>query len=155
MNKKIVVNNNEINGIYVNVNSDHFVINHKNNDIIKNKSFDDFCINTFAPPIRFHQEFEPNGVNVNIYSIVNRNKILLRTYERGVEAETGACGTGALSTMLAAYSLNEIDLPVTIIPPSKSPLTVDIEGEFPDKIKSLILEGNAEIKNEKEIEIPD
>lgn len=144
-----------INGTYVNVNSDHFVINYFDYKRLQEKPFDDFCIDTIAPPIRFHDDFKPRGVNVNIYLVKSRNELWLRTYERGVEAETGACGTGAISTMLTALSKNEIDLPVTIIPPSKSPLTVDIEGEFPMNIKSLILEGNAEIKLQIEIEIPD
>ncbi|MFC2129992.1 diaminopimelate epimerase [Bacteroidota bacterium] len=154
-NVKILVNNKNITGVYVNVNSDHFVINHTEAVPIQDESFDDFCIDTFASAIRFHEDFKPNGVNVNIYSVESRNKILLRTYERGVEAETGACGTGALSTMLASLSNDEIDLPVIIIPPSKSPLIVDIDGEFPDKIEYLVLEGNAEIKKQTEIEISD
>ena len=154
-NVKIIIDSNELNGTYVNVNSDHFVVNHLEADSIKNEPFDNFCIDTFASPIRFHKDFEPAGVNVNIYSIRSRKELWLRTYERGVEAETGACGTGALSTMLSALSNNEIDIPVTIIPPSKSPLTVDIQGKFPDKIEFLILEGSAEIKKQTEIEIPE
>jgi len=142
-----------IKGTYVNVNSDHFVVDYNKVEYIKDKTFDDFCIDTFASPIRFHRDFKPRGVNVNIYLPKSRKELWLRTYERGVEAETGACGTGALSTMLTAYSKGEIDLPVTIIPPSKSPLLADIVGEFPNKIQNLILEGNAEIKGETEIEI--
>ncbi len=144
-----------IEGTFVNVNSDHFVVNFNDIEKLKEKGFEDFCIDTFAPPIRFYEDFKPRGVNVNIYAIRSRKELWLRTYERGVEAETGACGTGALSTMLTALSKNEIDLPVTIIPPSKSPLIVDIQGEFPDKIEYLILEGNAEIKMQSEIEIED
>lgn len=142
-------------GTYINVNSDHFVTNYKDNPKLMEKAFDDFCIDTFAPPIRYHQEFAPRGVNVNVYLVKSRKELWLRTYERGVEAETGACGTGALSTMLTALSKNEIDLPVTIIPPSKSPLVVNIQGKFPDNIEYLILEGNAEIKKVTDIEIPD
>ncbi|MFH1049795.1 MAG: diaminopimelate epimerase [bacterium] len=154
-NVKVKIYEYTVEGTYVNVNSDHFVVNYNDVDKIKDKTFDDFCIDTFASPIRFHKDFQPRGVNVNIYSIHSRKELWLRTYERGVEAETGACGTGALSTMLTALIKDEIDLPVTIIPPSKSPLKVDIDGEFPDKIKFLFLEGNAEIKKQTEIEIPE
>ncbi len=142
-------------GIYVNVNSDHFVINYDKIKQTNKKSFFEFCVDTYAPSIRYHKAFEPRGVNVNFYDIETRQKIFLRTYERGVEAETGACGTGALSTMLAALMRKEIDLPVTIIPPSKIQLIADIEGEFPDNIKSLILEGSADIKKSTFIDIPD
>jgi diaminopimelate epimerase len=155
--KDIIVQiyNKKVKGTYVNVNSDHFVTNYEENPNLMEKSFDDFCIDTFASPIRFHEDFKPKGVNVNIYLIKSRKELWLRTYERGVEAETGACGTGALSTMLTALSKNEIELPVKIIPPSKSPLVVDVKGEFPDNIEYLVLEGNAEIKKVTEIEIPD
>lgn len=152
-NIKIQVKDNSYRGVYVNVNSDHYVINYDKLDTNNKKSFEDFCIDTCASPIRFHKDFEPNGVNVNFYYIESRQKLFLRTYERGVEAETGACGTGALSTMITALLNDEIDLPVTIIPPSKIPLIVDIEGEFPSNIKSLILEGSAEIKKSAFIDI--
>ena len=144
-----------LNGTYINVNSDHFCINYLDHPELKEKKFREFCIDTYAPEIRFNNTFYPNGVNVNFYKIVSRKKIDLRTYERGVEAETGACGTGALSTALSTLIRGLIDLPVTIVPPSKSPLIVDINGKFPNNIKNLILEGNAEIKLQTQINLPD
>jgi diaminopimelate epimerase len=51
--------------------------------------------------LRFDQRFHPGGVNVNFAKIVD-DRILVRTYERGVEDETLSCGTGVTATAIAA-----------------------------------------------------
>jgi diaminopimelate epimerase len=50
--------------------------------------------------IRHHKEFAPEGVNANFVQVVDAGTIRLRTYERGVEAETMACGTGSVASAL-------------------------------------------------------
>lgn len=56
--------------------------------------------------IRFHKQFQPAGTNVDFVEIMKEDRINIRTYERGVEAETLACGTGsAASAILANYKL--------------------------------------------------
>ena len=58
-----------------------------------------------GPKLRYHDRFAPAGTNVNFAQVKDENTILLRTYERGVEAETYACGTGAAATQLLANRL--------------------------------------------------
>ena len=55
--------------------------------------------------LRFHPHFAPAGTNVNFISVADRDALHLRTYERGVEDETYACGTGAAASALVANAL--------------------------------------------------
>ena len=50
--------------------------------------------------IRYHRQFEPEGTNVDFEKILEPDAIVIRTYERGVEAETLACGTGSVASAL-------------------------------------------------------
>lgn len=70
--------------------------------------------------------FQPEGINVNFAELANDKKIHMRTYERGVEEETLACGTGAVAVAIAAKELFKLSSPITIIPPSSEELVIDI-----------------------------
>ncbi|MFA7677636.1 MAG: diaminopimelate epimerase [Candidatus Omnitrophota bacterium] len=59
--------------------------------------------------IRFHKRFSPAGTNVNFVELLSSETIRIRTYERGVEAETLACGTGATaSAVVVDYVLSPL-----------------------------------------------
>lgn len=61
---------------------------------------DEVDVETLAPPIRYDKRFL-NGSNVNFVEILSEGKLKVRTYERGVEAETLSCGTGVTAAALA------------------------------------------------------
>jgi len=65
---------------------------------------DSVDVKTFGPLVEKHPLF-PNGTNVNFVEVVNRNRVKLRTWERGAGA-TLACGTGSCATAVASF-LNE------------------------------------------------
>lgn len=54
--------------------------------------------------IRYHKQFAPAGTNVNFIEVLDKNSIRVRTYERGVEGETLACGTGSVASALVFAS---------------------------------------------------
>lgn len=75
--------------------------------------------------LRLAAAFEPNGTNVDFAQFVPPNKVLLRTYERGVEAESGACGTGAVATAVVAVETKGLSLPLHVHTSQGFDLTID------------------------------
>jgi len=75
--------------------------------------------------IRHHPRFAPDGVNVNFVELLAPDKIAVRTYERGVEGETEACGTGACAAALAMNAQH----PIQIHFRSGDSLWVSVENE--------------------------
>ncbi len=78
----------------------------------------------FGPILRHHPRFAPAGVNVNVCCLED-GFLHIRTFERGVEAETLACGTGSVSSALVYWSLGRISPPVRLLTRSCEVLTVD------------------------------
>ena len=92
--------------------------------------------------IRFHKDFQPKGTNVNFVEVKNQNQIQVRTYERGVENETLACGTGSTASAIISCLLGYAKPPVRVKTSGGEILTVDFKKEQ-GKITSVTLEGEA------------
>ena len=75
--------------------------------------------------LRLSDAFAPNGTNVDFVQFLPAHKATIRTYERGVEAESGACGTGAVATAVVAVETKKMSLPVHIRTSQGYTLTVD------------------------------
>ena len=75
--------------------------------------------------LRLSDAFAPNGTNVDFVQFIPAHKALIRTYERGVEAESGACGTGAVATAVVAVETKKMSLPVHVRTSQGYTLTVD------------------------------
>lgn len=94
--------------------------------------------------IRSHRAFAPAGTNVNFISIKQDNTIAIRTYERGVENETLACGTGAIAGALVIASQFKTESPIRICTRSGEFLTIYfkvVDGFYGD----IYLEGDARV----------
>ncbi|MCK4352532.1 diaminopimelate epimerase [candidate division WOR-3 bacterium] len=68
----------------------------------------------FGQAIRFHPYFRKSGTNVNFTQIINKNKMFVRTYERGIEGETLSCGSGILSASIAGWLKGDLLSPIEI-----------------------------------------
>ena len=130
------INGQKITGDYIDTGVPHFVIFSKDNS-------QEDVYNT-GKIIRFHKEFAPRGTNVNFYTILDSHTISNRTYERGVENETLACGTGSTAAAIISGLHGLTHSPVNVRTKSGLILKVffDIAG---DEIKNVYLQGDAEV----------
>ena len=94
--------------------------------------------------IREHERFAPAGTNAMFVQPIDRRSFRIRSYERGVEDETLACGTGTTAAAVIGTVSGLFDQPVTGITRSGLPLTIHFERSG-DTISNVFLEGNAEI----------
>ena len=88
--------------------------------------------------IRHHEGFAPGGTNANFARVEPDGTLTVRTYERGVEAETMACGTGAAAVAVLAAERKWVSLPATVHCASGYDLLID------SALGICILTGNAE-----------
>ena len=94
--------------------------------------------------IRYHQEFAPDGANVNFIEINDEHCLSIRTYERGVEGETLACGTGSVAAALLASEYGKVSSPTRVITRSGESLTIYFKKED-GTFTEVFLEGGAVI----------
>ena len=105
---------------------------------------DQATIEQWGRLVRYHEQFEPAGTNVNFVRILDDRELLVRTYERGVEAETMACGTGVVAAAIVAARLGLCESPVDVTTTGGEQLTVQfrIDG---DTVTDVSLQGAARI----------
>ena len=94
--------------------------------------------------IRRHAHFQPAGTNVNFVRAVDRHALQVRTYERGVEDETLACGTGSVASVLIASARNFVDSPVAVTVRSGEVLTIFFE-KTKTGFAGIYLEGGTKV----------
>ena len=134
---------------FVDTGAPHLVI--KTNDILEYpakpdsfyKNIDDLPVYQFGKELRYSPDFAPDGTNVNFIQIEN-GEIIIRTYERGVENETLACGTGSVAAALISYVNDKLMPPIKLNVKSGDVLKVDFKIED-QKVRDLSLTGPAEV----------
>ena len=121
----------------------HFVNTGVPHVVIFWENLENLPIEKIAPKIRYHQMFAPSGTNVNFISIEKENSkkyIKIRTYERGVERETLACGTGSAAAGYICYKLGLISPPIEVLTKGGEILKIFIEKE--NGKEKIFLEGD-------------
>jgi diaminopimelate epimerase len=122
----------------------HFVNTGVPHVVLPVADLDAALVDQVGRTIRFHPLFQPAGTNVNFIRITGPQELRVRTYERGVEAETLACGTGSVAAALIASQLHALLSPIAVHPSSGETLTIYFEkqnGHF----RSVYLEGEAAV----------
>lgn len=87
-------------------------------------------VDALGRTFRYHARFAPAGTNVNFVAR-NKERLAIRTYERGVEAETMACGTGATAAAVVAVARGLAASPVQLTTRGGVPLRVQFSGDGP------------------------
>ena len=93
---------------------------------------------------RYHNDFKPAGTNANFIHIHSQELIEIRTYERGVENETLACGTGSIASAIVSATLGKVKSPVSVKTASGVVLKIHFDLEN-DSAKNVYLEGDARV----------
>jgi len=101
-------------------------------------------VKALGAKIRYHKRFKPKGTNVNFVGVIDKKNIKIRTYERGVEDETLACGTGSVASAIMAALINNMNSPVSVHTRSGDILKVYFDIGKDNAITDVCLEGDAE-----------
>jgi len=115
-------------------------------------SLDKVDVVNIGRKIRNHGAFSPRGTNVNFVERVARGRIRMRTYERGVEAETLACGTGSIASAIVASRRWKLRSPVEIQTSAGKILTVSFHAKG-GKYSDVELQGPAIVTFEGNIDV--
>ncbi len=110
-------------GDYINTGVPHFVL-------FFEEDITSIDVKKLGRKFRFHEAFAPEGTNVNFVQKKANSELSIRTYERGVEEETYACGTGAAASAYVALKKGLLSSsPVTVTTSGGEKLILYIEGE--------------------------
>lgn len=126
---------------YVNNGSPHIVVFIDEIEKPKIQSLEEVKIIEWGRNIRLHKDLMPHGANVNFVRTVN-GKLEIRSYERGVEGETLACGTGAMAAAVISYLKRNYSPVIKVLTRSGEYLIVEIIFEK-EKLSCIKLTGNA------------
>ncbi len=104
------------------------------------KELENYDVKKMGREIRYNTIFQPSGTNVNFVSVEDRQTIKIRTYERGVEDETLACGTGSVASAIIAYKKGFMKLPIYVKNMGGEIIKIDI-NQINDIQYDVFLEG--------------
>jgi len=106
---------------------------------------DETPVREWGREVRYHSLFQPAGSNANFVRFLTSGELQVRTYERGVENETMACGTGAVAAALIAGVLGKAKSPVRLITSGGERLIVLFDLQEGTKADNIFLQGPARI----------
>jgi diaminopimelate epimerase len=121
--------------------------------VAKRADFDQFDVRSHGRAIRRHEFFAPAGTNANFVHVITPGHIAIRTYERGVEDETLACGTGMVASALIHHLLSGAPSPVKVDVAGGDTLEIGFENSNGQFFTNVTLTGPADFVFEGEIEI--
>ncbi len=144
----------ELNGGQMNVDFINSGVPHAVHFTDSASQLEDFDVFSNGRSIRFHQYFQPAGTNANFAFVNGPHDITVRTYERGVEDETLACGTGSIATALLAGARSLVTSPVKMLTRSGETLVIHFDKTSQNDtiaFSGVFLEGDAKVVYDAEL----
>ncbi len=111
------------------------------------------AVRTLGAGLRYHEAFAPKGTNANFVQVLSPDSIRIRTYERGVEDETLACGTGMVACALIHHELSGAPSPIRVKVQGGDTLAVGFVETAPHSYSNVTLFGPADFAFTGSIEI--
>lgn len=116
-------------------------------------TFSELDVFQYGRAIRRHEAFAPAGTNANFATVLEPGHIAIRTYERGVEDETLACGTGMVACALMHHLLTGAPSPIKVDVAGGDTLEIGFEKTGDQSFANVTLTGPADFVFEGDIEI--
>ena len=114
LNIQLHINKNKIKAHYIDTGSPHTIIFIDELPNSLRLDFQNGEINKIGSLIRYNEYFAPEGTNVDFVKVIDNETIEIRTYERGVEDETLACGTGAIASSIISFYIKNISNKINV-----------------------------------------
>jgi diaminopimelate epimerase len=130
----------------------HFINSGVPHVVIPVEDLESVDVRGLGSAIRHHELFSPKGANANFLKRRGDRQISIRTYERGVEDETLACGTGVVASALIFSALERVDGPIGVLVRGGNELEVGFEKEG-ERFKNVTLTGPADFVFEGTIDL--
>ncbi len=123
----------------------HFIDTGSPHAVVEVPALDELDVPRLGRELRYNEAFSPDGCNVNFVKIMpGKNAIMIRTYERGVEEETLACGTGSVASAIIVSETHGLRSPVNVLVRSGELLKVCFD-KMANSYHNISLEGSAYI----------
>ena len=130
----------------------HFINSGVPHVVVPVASIADVDVNAVGTGIRRDSRFAPAGTNVNFLEKRSAHAIAIRTFERGVESETLACGTGVVASALVFAATANVSGPIGVLVKGGSELSVGFERDG-ERFTNVTLTGPAEFVFEGTMEV--
>lgn len=123
-----------------------YIVHHLNTGvphlILFTDALDEFPIEALGPKFRHHKHFDPKGANLNAVQLMPNGELWNRTFERGVESETLACGTGCAAAAIVASKIYGLLPPIKVRARSNELLEISFTMDK-DMVRDLKMTGPA------------
>lgn len=121
--------------------------------VVFSEAVDAVDVRAWGAGLRYHEAFAPKGTNANFAQVLGPDSLRIRTYERGVEDETLACGTGMVACALIHHELTGAPSPIRVKVQGGDTLAIGFVETAPHHYQDVTLFGPADFVFQGTVEL--